>query len=299
MAVSLGFVSPLWAENRLVQTQYGQIDVPEGIKRVVTLHEGALDAAVALGIEPLGAIATRGGKGVATYLADSVPEITIVGTAREINIEAILALRPDLILASPTMQKRQYNLLSKLAPTIVPAVKLLSKDAWKNNSRVYAQALGKSVELEKILINLDQRITSTKNQLGQEGLTATLVRWTPQGPLLMSPDINSAQILAQVGFQLKGKEAIKAGRPHSDPLSQENLNLINAQWLFLSSVNQDGNKALQTAKLSPAFTRLEAVKNNRVIVVDGQLWTSSSGPLSAKAILDDLQQQVLSTQKPN
>ena len=48
-------------------------------------------------------------------------------------------------------------------------------------------------------------------------------------------------------------------------------------------------RALET----PAFRELTAVKNGRVIPVDGSLWTSLGGPLAALRILDDVERLLL------
>lgn len=76
---------------------------------------------------------------------------------------------------------------------------------------------------------------------------------------------------------------------HSDPLSLENLSRLQGDWLFLATLNEEGDEALAAAKDSPAFARLPVVDSGRVVPVDGQLWTSANGPLAAEAILDDIE----------
>ena len=85
---------------------------------------------------------------------------------------------------------------------------------------------------------------------------------------------------------------MKEGRPHSEPLSLENLSSMDQSWVFLATLNEDGDKALDAARKSPAFARLNAVQNDQVIGVSGQLWTSATGPLAALAILDDIEAAV-------
>ncbi len=75
------------AQARTLDTAHGEVEVDGQPSRVVTLYEGALDAALAAGVTPLAAVATRGGQGVAGYLSDRVPDIAMVGTSRELNLE--------------------------------------------------------------------------------------------------------------------------------------------------------------------------------------------------------------------
>ena len=72
---------------------------------------------------------------------------------------------------------------------------------------------------------------------------------------------------------------------HSDVLSLENLSQVDGDWLFLATLNEDGQAAVDAAKQSSAFTRLNVVQQEHVVPVDGQLWTSANGPLAAQAIL--------------
>ncbi|BBI63575.1 hypothetical protein HSBAA_48810 [Vreelandella sulfidaeris] len=121
------------AQARTLDTAYGDVEVEGTPERVVTLYEGALDASLAAGITPLGAVTTRGGDNVAEYVEAHLGEDrpAIMGVVREINIEAMLAQQPDLILAPAQLPDEQYQLLSRIAPTVVPHSQPLAADNWK------------------------------------------------------------------------------------------------------------------------------------------------------------------------
>ena len=137
------------AEARTLDTRFGELRLDGEPVRVVTLYEGALDTSIAVGVTPLGAVATRGGEGVAGYLQDKAGEVAIVGTARETNLEAVIALQPDLILASSSLPEEQYRLLSAVAPTLVPDIDMFEEGAWKEEARLFAKALDKEAELDE------------------------------------------------------------------------------------------------------------------------------------------------------
>ncbi|GAB2801086.1 staphyloferrin B ABC transporter substrate-binding protein SirA [Halomonas shantousis] len=275
------------ANARTLSTAYGDVEVTDQPERVVTLYEGALDTALAAGVTPLAAITTRGGEGVASYLQDRVNGIAIVGTSRETNIEAVVAQRPDVILASPLLPEEQYQLLSRIAPTLVPDSEPYQPDTWKEEARFFGQALGREAQIEEMIGQVEQRAVALSESHPQE--SASLVRWMPQGALVMSPMIFSSTLLTASGFTVHDGGIVKKGRPHSDPLSLENLSRIDSDWLFLATLNEEGRDALENAKSSPAFARLKVVEQDRVVPVDGQLWTSASGPLAAQAILDAIE----------
>lgn len=280
------------ADTRIVQTAYGPVSIEGTPKRVVTLYEGALDAAIASGINPVGAIITRGGSDVAEYIQPKAKGVGIVGTPGETNIEAVIALKPDLILASAQLAKEQYNLLSRIAPTIVPNFPAFTPTTWKQETRLFTEALGRAETGRKVISGVENKIAEVAKlvdtKLGPDQRETALIRWMPQGPLVMSEGLFSASLLEATGFNVNSGGIVKEGRPHSHPLSQENLGLIDHQWVFLATLNADGDAALDAARESQAFQRLKANRADQVVTVNGQLWTSASGPLAATEILNDI-----------
>ncbi|MBY6034079.1 ABC transporter substrate-binding protein [Marinobacter daepoensis] len=284
------------ADTRKVESAYGPVDISGQPGRVVTLYEGALDATLAVQGNAVGAVITRGGSDVADYIQSRAGDIAIVGAPAETNIEAVIAAQPDVILAAPRINEQQYQLLSRIAPVVVSDVPLFEPDSWKRETRLFAKALGREAAAEQVIDDIEARISEVaalvEARIPKSQRDATLVRWMPQGPLVMAEGLFSASILQAVGFRVEDNDLVKAGRPHSEPLSLENLSSMNQNWVFLATLNEDGEKALQAARNSPAFARLEAVEKDQVIAVSGQLWTSASGPLAVLAILDDIESAV-------
>lgn len=277
------------AAERTLDTAFGPVTLDGSPQRVVALGENALDAALSLGIQPVGTLASRGGTDVPDYLKEKAGQIALVGTVREPNLEAVLAQQPDLILASPELPKAQYDRLSLIAPTVVP--KGNSFRDWREVYGVYAKALGKADEGERRIEEIDARIAAMRNRL-QGSPQVSVVRWNPQGPFIMSSQLFVGQLLDSIGFK-PNELATQTKKPHTDILSLENLGKADADWIFLATLNADGQKALEEARQQPAFTRLGAVKNDHVVTVDGQVWSSSSGYLAAQRVLDDVEKALL------
>ncbi|NYS60242.1 iron-siderophore ABC transporter substrate-binding protein [Vreelandella salicampi] len=285
------------AQARTLDTAYGEVEVTGTPERVVTLYEGALDASLAAGVTPLGAVTTRGGDNVAEYveahLGDERP--AIMGVVREINIEAVLEQRPDLILAPARLSEEQYQLLSQIAPTVVPPTQSIAPDNWKAEARLYGDALNRQDAIEDAISAVDQRAAELASALDTAGVggTAFVVRWMPGGPMVMSKNLFAAGLVAQVGLKVEDAGLVGERGVHSDILSLENLSQVDGDWLFLATLNEDGQEALASAKQSSAFTRLDVVQREQVVPVNGQLWTSANGPLAALAILDDIEAALL------
>ena len=281
--------APLEAAERTVESAYGPVRIEGTPQRVVALGENALDAALSLGIRPVGALASRGGSDVPDYLKDRAGTITLVGTVREPNLEAVLALQPDLILASTELPRSQYDMLSLIAPTVVP--KGGSFQDWRTVYAVYAHALDKDEDSKLRVDEIDTRIGKMRERLpGNQQVS--VIRWNPQGPFIMSSQLFVGQLLQALGFA-PNELSTQTSKPHTDILSLENLAKADADWIFLATLNPDGRKALDAARQQPAFTRLSAVQKGNVVSVDGQVWSSSSGYLAAQRVLDDVEKALL------
>src|SRR5699024_12039326 len=100
------------------------------------------------------------------------------------------------------------------------------------------------------------------------------------------------------GLEVTDGGVVKNGRPHSSPMSQEYLAVLEQDWLFMATINQEGESALAAAEKSPAFRRLNVVKNQQVVPVDGQIWTSANGVLAAHVVLDGIEKAVAKAQSP-
>ncbi|QNI03815.1 iron-siderophore ABC transporter substrate-binding protein [Halomonas sp. SH5A2] len=293
-------LSGLWvgaAQARTLDTAFGDVEVTGTPERVVTLYEGALDASLAAGVTPLGAVTTRGGDNVAEYveahLGDERP--AIMGVVREINIEAVLEQRPELILAPAQLSEAQYRLLSQIAPTIVPPSQPIAPDNWKDEARLYGEALNRQAAIEAAINAVEERAAELASALEDTGVSgsAFVVRWMPGGPMVMSKNLFAAGLLDQVGLTVEDAGLVSERGVHSDVLSLENLSQVDGDWLFLATLNKDGREALEAAKQSSAFTRLDVVQRDQVVPVNGQLWSSANGPLAAQAIFDDIEAALL------
>lgn len=277
-----------------VDTKYGPVTVKDNIKTVVTLHEGALDVMSAINFPVAGSVATRGSESISEYLADRQPNIHIVSSARETNLEAVIKEQPDVILASNALSKEQYMILSKIAPTIVPEWGTTVQGAWRNEARLFGKVVGHSDDVEQVLKAVDERAAKLKQRVEQQipadQRQVYVARWMPQGPMVMSKDLFAGSLLALTGFEPQDGGLLKEGRPHSSILSLENIGVIDQDWLFMATLNKDGAEAYQAAKQSAAFARLNVVQKDHVQTVDGQVWSSTSGPLAAQVVLDDIEQ---------
>jgi iron complex transport system substrate-binding protein len=277
------------ATETTVATAFGDVTVPAEPERVITLAESALDVALGVGITPVGTTASRGGDAPPAYLGEDAAAIPVVGTVREANLEAVLETGPDLILAASGLPQEQYDALSAIAPTVVPDAP--ASGEWAEPLHLYAEALGKDDELTDRL----DAVTARAEELAGAGAldgTAAVVRWMANGPVIMNANNMPGMLLQTAGAEPVQAAVDLAAAPHSDPLSLENLGEVDADRLFLAAFGVDGASALEAAQTEPAFTRLKAAGSGATTSVDGGVWSSSSGPIAAEQVMDDIEAAV-------
>ena len=119
--------------------------------------------------------------------------------------EKIAALRPDLILGAGhfTIEK-DYAKLSKIAPTL--AFKNGSyKDTYQEQTRLIAQALGRSAQAETVLSDLDKRIAGVKRTHPDfEGKTMSLAFMSDPNTIniVSAPDDPTIKLVGEIGVGL-------------------------------------------------------------------------------------------------
>src|SRR5947209_7720336 len=102
--------------TRTVKHAMGETKVPDKPQRVVVLDTDKLDTLASLGLKPVGAAAPAEKMRFPAYLG--VTDLKAVGTLQEPDLDAIRALKPDLILGSKFRQEKLYDELSTIAPTV-------------------------------------------------------------------------------------------------------------------------------------------------------------------------------------
>lgn len=274
---------------RAIQDAVGvTVCVPKNPQRVVALMESDLDALLALGITPLATTNGRGQPTAPRYLADLVTDVEIVGEFYAPNLESVLALDPDLILMGGFTEEAVLEQLNAIAPTVNTFV---LGETWQAHFTRVAEVVNKQAEAAEFLAAYDARVAELKAALGDHaGAEVNIVRWNPTGPGIMLPNSFASRVLADIGLvRPEGLEGEGVG--HTPPLSLEDLGQIDADWIFIGTLAEQGDAADMMAEAveTPLFQQLNAVQNEHLIFIDGSLWTSIGGPLAALRVLDDVE----------
>ncbi|GAA2884500.1 ABC transporter substrate-binding protein [Nonomuraea rubra] len=270
--------------TRTVKHAMGETKVPMTPKRVVVLDTDKLDTMVTLGLSPVGAAQAQENQTWPEYLGSALADTKPVGTLQQLNIEAIMALKPDLILGSKFRQAAFYDKLAKIAPTVFTEMVGIT---WKENFLLDAEALGKKEQAQQLLSGYETRAKEVGAKFSK--LQVSIVRFMPTEIRLYGPDSFSGIVLGDAGIprpetqQLADQEDKRMAK-----ISQENIAKGDGDAIFYTAYGEAAAKSQAEITAGPLWKNLEAVKAEHAFNVDDEIWMTGIGVTAAGKILDDL-----------
>ncbi|MEL3960951.1 iron-siderophore ABC transporter substrate-binding protein [Lysinibacillus endophyticus] len=286
------------SEQNTVETSYtvehamGTTTLENTPERIVILTNEGTEALLELGVTPVGAVQSWTGNPWYDHIADEMKDVEVVGLESEVNIEAIAALQPDLIIGNKMRQEAIYEQLSAIAPTVF-AEDL--RGNWKNNFELYAKAVNKEEKGKEIMEAYDSRIADLKEQLGDKlNMKVSMVRFMAGDVRIYQKDSFSGVILNQLGF----------ARPESQDVDEfaikgatkEQVPLMDGDILFYFTYETGDGAATELEKEwleDPIFKNLEVAKKGEVHKVDDVIWNTAGGVKAANLMLDDIEKTFL------
>ena len=278
------------AASREIVHALGRTQVPLGASRVITLFQGATDAAVSLGVTPIGVVESWTQKPVYAYLRPALEGVAQVGLETQPSLEDVISLEPDLIVASRFRNERIYNLLSRIAPTIA----VEDVFSFRDTVALMGQALGKTAEADRVLATWDTRVAALRDRLRAHfdaawPMTVSVLDFREDHVRAYLPNSFSGSVLAQLGFTRTAAQA-DATQTLQKITSREAIPFLDAQVFFV--LMRSDRPAVRQNYLAwrahPLWTRLNAPSHGRVYEVDNVTWSLSGGILGAQLMLDDI-----------
>ncbi|MEU8510144.1 iron-siderophore ABC transporter substrate-binding protein [Kitasatospora sp. NPDC048722] len=280
------------AGTRTVRHAHGESTVPTRASRVVVLDTDALDSAVTLGIVPVGATTVSEGAGFPGYLpGDRIAGTKAVGAIGQPSLEAIAALRPDLILSNQVRDDKRYDQLAEIAPTVLSKT---TGPTWKENVQLHAEALGRQAEAATAEAAYQAKVRDLITALGGPAKAAAtrveMARFLAGAPTrLYLNDTFVGSLFRDLGV---GRPANQDKPGFSLEISPEQVDQAAADVIFYS-VYGDAAKSDQPSILGGALWRnLDAVRNGRVFQVDDGLWMLGIGYTGAGLVLDQIRKDL-------
>ncbi|WP_028936983.1 ABC transporter substrate-binding protein [Pseudonocardia spinosispora] len=263
--------------TREIVTAHGTVRVPAQPKRIVVLSGGLAGNLYELGA-PIAATDTRvlgvttDGFGFPPAWSDQARAQGSVALPNgdDLNIEAVAAARPDLIIGGGQgltgfQAESSYDNLAKIAPTVlVPR----TVDTWQEELRQVADAVGRSDRVPGMLRAYEDKVAQVRAAIAvPPGSVVVLLSIAGGEPYLVPSEAALPELLRQLGFT-PDDVATKAGNPRrvgtgdSFRVSRELLSQsADAPTAFF--IQLTGPPFAQVAA-DPRFARLPAFRSGQV-----------------------------------
>ncbi|MGH2548706.1 MAG: ABC transporter substrate-binding protein, partial [Thermomicrobiales bacterium] len=146
--------------TRMFDTAMGPVEIPVNPTRIVCIGSYAPEDLIDAGVTPIG-ITEVDLDGYASVYKDGLQGVATVGTFAEPDLEKIIELRPDLILAiSVPWLMESFQELSTIAPTVL--VDYTVPNAWLVMADIFADAAGAVAGLEHLKGVYTARVEAVK-----------------------------------------------------------------------------------------------------------------------------------------
>lgn len=238
--------------------------LPAEVNNIVAASLESMEDAAILGVKPVGVLAIA--NEIPTYLANELEGAELIGDKFAPNNEAILALKPDVIIGSSKFQEEVVTQLNKIQ-TMIPYSHISSN--WKDNLKLLGQLSGKESEADSIIADYEKKAAEAKEKIeGSIKDKQILIIRVRQGIMNVYPaNVYLNPVLYEdLGAQIP--EVISNTKAQAE-ISLEALAEVNPDYIFLqfeTSENSENPTALDELMENPIFQSIEAAKNDHVFV---------------------------------
>jgi iron complex transport system substrate-binding protein len=275
---------------RTLSHAMGETEIPDKPQRVVVLDTGELDSVTAFGITPVGAVRAPVEDGLLDYLQARTEGTELVGTIEEVNLEAVAALRPDLILSSKLRHEDLYDELSQIAPTVFTETVGV---VWKDNLAVHAEALGFEEEADQMLADYARRADELGAALEEERgqlPTISMVRFLPETTRLYQKASFIGTILQDIGLP---RPPSQDADDFAAEISTEQIEQANGDIIFTTHYGPAEGTTRSELTSNPLWANLPAVAAGELHEVPDDYWMLGIGIQAANKVLDDIERRLL------
>lgn len=261
-----------------VEHKYGTTTIPSAPQRVVSLGYTDQDAILALGVTP---VAVRYWYGDTTNAVFPWAQDKVEGDTPEVlsmdygslNYEAILALKPDLIVAVYSgITQDEYDSLSQIAPTIAQSGDYIDFGMpWQETTKLIGAALGKSAEADALVSDVEAKLEQARTDNPEFADKTVAVAYNFSGTYgFYTAQDPRGRFFTDLGFVIPDELVEVAGESFYANLSSERLDLLNQDLLvFLGTQFVEGGSA--SIEADPLIGGLDVVKAGHVLFVPGNL----------------------------
>lgn len=281
-------------ETRTIEHALGTTEVPVDPQRIVTGRRGTLPMLLDLGVEPVGAYDATAilGQPFHPLISDAAEAAGVEPVAVEdfqLQLEAVAALEPDLIVSASVDIEGIYDQLSEIAPTV--ALDFDFDDPVANAVPI-GEVVGLGEEAAALVADFEAAVADAGAGIEDPGTLSIVGRFGPDDLRVY----RSANLIGSLVEDLGGQVVPPPEELPLDPddgtinlISEEQLSLLSGDRLVILA-NPQGAGAAEADALRelPIFQQLPAVEADRILQLDVQLPFFTAGFQGLELALEEL-----------
>lgn len=279
--------------SRVVHHKFGETEVPVSPQRVVSVGWDEHDLILTFGVIPIMQRDSWGDQPYGTWLwaqpalGDARPEL--ITDSEEIPYERILAMNPDLVMATwAGIDQETYARLSEIAPTVAQHPDYEDWETpWDARALQVGAVFGKEAEARALVDAIESRIVQIREDhpewQGLEAVTVTL----GEGTFAVAMEGHSrGKLMLDLGFAFPPEIVAAAGGESHAEFSRERLSVLDCDLVLWVNGQDDPSPIVDL----PLRSSLDAHTQGREVYCDKVLTAAFSiqSPLSFNFLLDAL-----------
>jgi len=271
----------------------GQSAVKPDPMRIVALGGDELDALCALGLQSriVAAALPDGATGQPSYLGTIVHDVPPAGTRSTPDLAAIAAAKPDLILGSQSLAPDSYPALAAIAPTVFSAA---PGARWQDNLRLVGTATGRARAADDLIAGFAEQAKKAGVANDAAHFQASVVQLTDSTLRIWGTDTFPGSVLAAVGVdrpaaqRFTDRPYLEVGISDDDLQQSPDLSAADGDIVYMSFDSPAAKDRAPVLLDSAAWRELSANRDNRVFVVNNEVWQTGQGIVAARGVIEDL-----------
>ncbi|WP_431195972.1 iron-siderophore ABC transporter substrate-binding protein [Mycobacterium camsae] len=271
----------------------GEAQVPADPQRIVVLSGDQLDSLCALGLQSrvVAAAEPDGSSNQPSYLGKVIHDVPGAGARNAPDLKAIAAARPDLILGSVAWTPTLYPQLAAIAPTVFTAA---PGAAWEDNLRGVGAATARGAAAEALITGFRQRARDVGAKHDAPHFQVSVVQLTTSALRVYGANNFPGSVLAAVGVdrptaqRFTDKPYLEFGATDTDLSKNPDFSAADGDIIYVSCASTAAAERAATVLDSAPWRKLGANRDNRIFVVNDEIWQTGEGMIAARGIVDDL-----------
>ena len=226
-----------------------------------------------------------------SYLGSALHGLPAVGTRSTPDLNAVTAAHPDLILGSVALTPKLYPQLAAIAPTVFTAA---PGAAWEDNLRGVGAATARGAAADALINGFSARADQIGASHDAAHFQASIVQLTDKTMRVYGANNFPASVLTAVGVdrpaaqRFTDKPYIEIGTTDAELAKSPDFSAADADIIYVSCASPAAAQRAAAVLDSNPWRKLSANRDNRVFVVNDEIWQTGEGLIAARGIVDDL-----------